>query len=260
MNNPTTCSNHAYNQLPRAFFFFLHSAHTFRFGLFLFIKFKPSTHSSKAGSAEMSKTPLETCVYIIVKCVTCCCAVSTQVSRTISRGSCSRRKAKQWQHKANKSRLPTPRVTPKALPCCSAAATAAAALHWNITQKPDTVQVRARASVQLNICDTGKALRMREICCAIFKDSVTFLLSSGHPRRPAGTLVWQNRWPPPLPPLSQAIQRSADASALRFAVQIQVPRASRAHNTRNQTHHVCLASNLGQKTRLSCDGLGGGLQ
>lgn len=70
----------------------------------------------------MSKSPLETCVYIVVKCMTFCRAVSTQVSHTISPVHVLHHEAKQWQHKTNKSGLPTPRVTPKVLRQHSAAA------------------------------------------------------------------------------------------------------------------------------------------
>lgn len=73
---------------------FLRSENTLGFGIFLFISATPR-RPSKATSAEMPKTPPESRVYIIVKCVTHCCAVLTQVSHTISQVHAPRREAKQ---------------------------------------------------------------------------------------------------------------------------------------------------------------------
>lgn len=190
--------------------FFLHSARTFRFGLFLFIKFKPSTHSSKAGSVEMSKTPLETHVYIIVKCVTCCCAVSTQVSHTISRGSCSPPQ-NQTMTTQGKQILPAnaegDTQGPPSLFCCRHRCCCCSTLEYH----PETwhcANVCARFCATERLRHRKSAENERNMLCHFQGQRDSF----DEQWSPTVTSVWRNRWPPPLPPLSQAIQRSADAS------------------------------------------------
>lgn len=193
----------------------------------------------------MSKTPLETCVYIIVKCVTCCCAVSTQVSHTISRGSCS---PPQSQTMTTQGKQISPANAegdtqgPPSLFCCCCSTLEYHPETWHCasacTLLRDWMFATQEKHGEWEKYVVPFSRTAWHFCWAVVThgdrrgrscDRTAGLHSSPHSVRLSNALL--TPW------------------FLRFAVQIQVLRASRAHDTRNQTHHVCLASNLRQKTR-----------
>lgn len=72
----------------------------------------------------------------------------------------------------------------------------------NFTLKPDTVRMwvcicvwEFMLEIQRELC-VQLWFKSETGCCAIFRGTVTFLLSSGHPWRSLVTHMWQKCWPP----------------------------------------------------------------
>lgn len=125
-----------------------------------------------------------------------CRTVSTQVSHTILWVHVHRaditRKAKQWQDKADIAGLLTPRVTPKVLHhCCAAALRYSKECDTKAWQMCGRVSLwyRRIAERKWKMC-MSLWLWSETVSCAIFRGSVTFWHSHGHPRWSLVVQMW----------------------------------------------------------------------
>lgn len=139
-----------------------------------------------------------------------CPAVSTQVSHTISQVHVPHRTDITSEQQSQIMKTQGKQLSPadakadtQGLPSLFCGCRCSSTAHRRILPlKPDTVRMWMRIRVWEFMLEIQREFCVRlwfkseTGCCAIFRGTVTFLLSSGHPWRSLVTHMWQKCWPP----------------------------------------------------------------